>query len=207
MSILFNSCSALQEVSNVCKMGTRHPSWRSLWPRKRDVTAYPAICDRKLDREEVRGDMAVTGMGEGIIEHLLQVLRMVLSLSPSTTDWSPHSSVDSWINTQGFLEFHSTPPQPMLSIIVRCTSHQGSFLRSMTLPSPLPTDPDSQRGVGRVLWILSFVDWLAGWLVLRHHRLWNRAWLTLCSISWIWEGVVPKFENVSLLDRNEAEPP
>lgn len=89
---------------------------------------------------------------------------MVLSLSPSTTDWSPHSSVDSWINTQGFLEFHSTPPQPVLSIITRCTSHQGSFLRSMTLPSPLPTDPDSQRGVGRVLWILSFC-WLVGWVV------------------------------------------
>jgi len=68
MGILFNSCSALQEVSNVCKMGTRCLSWRSLWPRRRDVTTYPASCDRKVDREEVRGEMVVTWMGEGITE-------------------------------------------------------------------------------------------------------------------------------------------
>ena len=70
MGILFNSCSALQEVSNVYKMGTWHLSWRSLWPRRRDMTTYPASCDRQVDREEVRGDMAVTWMGEGIIEQV-----------------------------------------------------------------------------------------------------------------------------------------
>lgn len=34
------------------------------------MTTYPASCDTKVDREEVRGDMAVTWMREGIIEQV-----------------------------------------------------------------------------------------------------------------------------------------
>lgn len=135
MGILFNSCSALQEVSNVCKMGRRCLSWRSLWLRRREVTAYPARCDRKVDRRRWEGTWRSPGGGASQNRwHFFQVLRVVLSLSPSITDCSPHYSVDSWIDMQGFLEFHSTPPWLMLSIIARCTCHQGSFLRSITLP-------------------------------------------------------------------------
>ena len=67
MGILFNSCSALQEVSNVCKMGRRCLSWRSLWLRRREVTAYPARCARKVDRRRWEGTWRSPGRRGGCI--------------------------------------------------------------------------------------------------------------------------------------------